>query len=137
MTEQRRVIIEETRKTDCHPTASDVYDMVRARLPRISLGTVYRNLEMLSDIGIFRRLDFGDTKRRYDSTPDKHYHIRCVNCGKVKDIDICKLDCLCPDEINDCGWKIIGHNLEVLGLCPECKISLDYLKKSNKEEKNV
>ncbi len=130
------MILEEIQKSHRHLTASEVYDLVRERLPNISLGTVYRNLEVLSDLGLIRRLDLGDTKRRYDFTTEKHYHIRCVKCGRVEDIDIENLDSLCPKGDGDRGWRIIDHNLEVLGICPECNHNANS-NKQNKEETHV
>jgi Fur family ferric uptake transcriptional regulator len=59
LTSQRQVILEELKKVTSHPTANEVYDMVRKRLPRIGLGTVYRNLDLLADKGIIRKLEFG------------------------------------------------------------------------------
>lgn len=137
MTEQRRVILEEIKKSHRHLTASEVYDLVRGSLPNISLGTVYRNLETLSDLGLIRRLDLGDTKRRYDFTTEKHYHIRCVKCGKVEDIAIESLDSICPRNDGDCGWRILDHNLEVTGICPICNQPIEQNKETKEEETHV
>jgi Fur family ferric uptake transcriptional regulator len=59
LTSQRQVILEELKKVKSHPTANEVYDMVRKRLPRIGLGTVYRNLDLLAERGIIKKLEVG------------------------------------------------------------------------------
>ncbi|MCJ7604005.1 MAG: transcriptional repressor, partial [Desulfobulbaceae bacterium] len=66
MTKQRQVILEELRKVKTHPTADDMYQMLRKKMPKISLGTVYRNLEILSESGIIQKLDVGGTQKRFD-----------------------------------------------------------------------
>ena len=85
MTQQRKVILEELKKTNSHPGADEIYERVRKRLPQISLGTVYRNLEILSELGEIQNLELGGGLKRFDSNPKKHYHIRCIRCGRVDD----------------------------------------------------
>jgi len=121
MTNQRRVIIEELRKVTSHPTADEVYQMVRRRLPRISLGTVYRNLEILSECGMIQKLEFGGTKKRFDGNTTNHYHIRCLRCGRVEDVSVAPLATLEDALRGASGYDIIGHRLEFIGLCPQCK----------------
>lgn len=79
MTRQRSVILEELRKVTTHPSADGIYEMVRKRLPRISLGTIYRNLEILFENGDIRRLDTGSHLRRFDGRAEDHYH--CAATG--------------------------------------------------------
>jgi Fur family ferric uptake transcriptional regulator len=83
MTKQRRIILEELTKIKTHPTAYDLYEMVKVRLPSISLGTVYRNLEHLSSKGLILKLDIGKGQKRFDATTKEHAHIMCLECGKV------------------------------------------------------
>jgi len=68
MTKQRRVIVEELKKLKTHPTATLIYELVRKRLPRISLGTVYRNLDLLAEAGIIQKLETAGTQKRFDGT---------------------------------------------------------------------
>ena len=86
MTRQRAVILEELRKTTTHPTADELYGKVRERLPRISLGTVYRNLDFLADSGEIRRLEAAGTTKRFDGNMVEHQHVRCLCCGRIGDI---------------------------------------------------
>ena len=122
MTRQRKIILEELRKVNIHPSADEVYDMVRKRLPRISLGTVYRNLEILSKSGEIQKLEPGCTLKRFDGNPHEHYHIRCIQCDRVVDAHIVN-DINFDDLLNETSdFKIIGHKLEFIGLCPECDV---------------
>jgi Fe2+ or Zn2+ uptake regulation protein len=121
MTRQRRVILEELRKVNTHPSADEIYEMVRKRLPRISLGTVYRNLEVLSESGDIQKLELGCSLRRFDGTPENHYHIRCTRCDRVVDAPIdfsIDIEQKLKDETS---FKIIGHKLEFVGICPDCQ----------------
>jgi len=68
LTTQRQIILEELAKVTSHPTANEVYDMVRKRLPRIGLGTVYRNLELMADSGVILKIEVGGTQKRFDAT---------------------------------------------------------------------
>jgi Fur family transcriptional regulator, ferric uptake regulator len=128
-TRQRQVILEELRKLKSHPTAAMLYDVVRRRIPKISLGTVYRNLELLSRMGAIEKLEFSSGEARFDGTVKQHDHLRCMCCGRLDDV---------PGparELNDSGkaaaggkekwggYRIIGHRLEFLGICPDCRRS--------------
>ncbi len=120
LTTQRQIILEELGKVTSHPTANEVYDMVRRRLPRIGLGTVYRNLELMADIGIILKLEVGGTQKRFDATVEPHYHIRCSSCGKVNDAHM-----PIQEQINEMAekasnYKILGHHIEFSGICEDC-----------------
>ena len=120
MTRQRKVILEELRKVNTHPSADEVYEMVRKRLPRISLGTVYRNLEILSESGVIQKLEPGCSLKRFDGNPSEHCHIRCIHCARIADAQMepdLKVDL---KRVNSTDFEIIGHRLEFIGVCPEC-----------------
>lgn len=120
MTTQRKVILEELRKLDTHPSADEIYEVVRLRLPRISLGTVYRNLDVLSELGEIQKLELSGSLKRFDWDTNKHYHIRCIGCNRVEDAPVAPLNQL-EDELYDTTvFEIVGHNLEFIGLCPKC-----------------
>jgi len=120
LTNQRQVILEELRKVKTHPTASELYDMVRQRLPRIGLGTVYRNLELLADCGVINKLETGGEQKRFDGNPGAHYHIRCSACGRVDDMDIPRLEGLDRKAAENCSYTIQGHHIEFIGICADC-----------------
>jgi Fur family ferric uptake transcriptional regulator len=121
MTRQRQVIIEELRKVKSHPTADEIYRKVRRRLPRISLGTVYRNLEILSACGSVSKLDLAGRQRRFDGDLTPHYHVRCVQCGRVEDVRTEPHTELEKSLTHATGYRIIGHRLEFIGICPRCQ----------------
>jgi Fur family ferric uptake transcriptional regulator len=120
-TEQRRIILEELKNAKTHPTANEVYDMVRKRLPRISLGTVYRNLEILSEAGLIQKLELAGTQKRFDGTVENHYHVRCLVCGRVEDLPMDPIPSLDNALSGYSGYKILWHRLEFMGLCPKCQ----------------
>jgi Fur family transcriptional regulator, peroxide stress response regulator len=120
MTLQRKVILEELRKMDAHPSAEEIYEIVRKRLPKISLGTVYRNLEILSDLGQIQKLHYGGTLKRFDGTPENHYHIRCTVCGRIEHAPMDSANTIESDLQGKTNYRIISHRLEFIGLCPEC-----------------
>lgn len=121
LTTQRQIILEELSKVKTHPTASELYDMVRKRLPRIGLGTVYRNLELMAENGMILKLEVGGTQKRFDATTDTHYHIRCSACGKVDDIDTPVLNELVQEAAQATSYEIVGHHVEFTGICPACR----------------
>ncbi|MDQ7033204.1 MAG: transcriptional repressor [Desulfonauticus sp.] len=118
LTKQRKVILEVLKAVDTHPTADEVYEMVRKKLPRISLGTVYRNLQIMSEIGLIQKLELAGKQKRFDGNPDPHYHIRCIECDRVFDLPELDLH-LGLKEI--AGFKVVGAHLEILGICPNCQ----------------
>ena len=121
LTTQRQIILEELSKVKTHPTASELYDMVRKRLPRIGLGTVYRNLELMAENGMILKLEVGGTQKRFDATTDTHYHIRCSTCGKVDDIDTPVMDELVKEAASSSTYQVLGHHVEFTGICPSCQ----------------
>jgi Fur family ferric uptake transcriptional regulator len=123
LTTQRQIILEELSKVKTHPTASELYDMVRKRLPRIGLGTVYRNLELMADNGMILKIEVGGTQKRFDAMTDPHYHIRCSVCGKVDDMNVPVLDNLVNSAAESSAYEILGHNVEFTGVCPTCQKS--------------
>ncbi|MCP4591741.1 MAG: transcriptional repressor [bacterium] len=120
-TRQRQVVLEELRKLASHPTAVELYEIARRRLPKISLATVYRNLELLTRMGIARKLETRGGQARFDGDLDRHYHVRCVNCGRVDDVRG-----LPDNPVNGAveevsGYDVQGFRLEFFGVCPGCQ----------------
>ncbi len=123
MTKQRKLILDELRKVKTHPTADEIYEMVRKQMPRISLGTVYRNLDVLHRSGKIRKLDLVGGQARFDGDMGNHHHMRCVKCGHLVDIDAVAVR---PPEVSVSAGshvKITGYRLEFEGLCPRCSDS--------------
>ncbi len=119
-TSQRRVILEELGKLTSHPTANEIYELVRKRLPRISLGTVYRNLELLSQSGLIQKLEMAGTQKRFDGTIGNHYHIRCIGCGRVDDLRLPAMKSIDDEAADLSDYEILWHKMEFGGFCPDC-----------------
>ena len=119
VTRQRTIILEELRKVATHPTADEVYHLVRQRLPRISLGTVYRNLDLLAEQGDILKIDSAGSSKRFDGVTRPHQHVRCQKCGRVADI---MPSVPLPDtrHIILPGFVITAARLEFDGLCDVC-----------------
>lgn len=121
MTKQRKTILEVLKEADCHPTADWIYDQVKEEIPNISLGTVYRNLNVLKEMGKISELNYGSDHSRFDGIPETHYHFRCKECGKVKDLEIdvnTKLEEIVEEKIEG---QVDYHRTEFFGCCDECK----------------
>jgi len=120
MTRQRAVILEELRKLTSHPTADELFTLVRARLPRISLGTVYRNLDFLADTGQILRLEVSGYTKRYDGNLMPHQHVRCTVCGRVADV-FPPLPVPSSAGVFVPGFaRILSARIEFDGICAEC-----------------
>jgi len=106
---------------NCHPTAQELYELVREQLPGISQATVYRNLSVLRDLGYVLELDYGPGAARYDATVADHCHARCTGCGRVVDVPcVLREDAAqAAEALHD--WTITGHRVELCGLCPDCR----------------
>lgn len=119
MTRQRAEILAELRKAKTHPTAEEIHAKVRRALPRISLGTVYRNLELLAQAGEILRLEGGAHGRRFDGDLSPHLHVRCVRCGRVA--DVCgPAPAPALEGLSAAGFAILGARIELDGLCERC-----------------
>ncbi len=107
-------------QTTSHPTAEWIYEQVREQTPRVSLGTVYRNLHILTAQGKIRELDFGEGLHRFDAMVDQHYHFVCEQCGVVKDLAVPPQNDL-HDRVRDAvPGRISAHRLDFYGVCTNC-----------------
>jgi len=121
LTPQRTAILDELQRERCHLNAGEVYERVRLRFPRISLGTVYRNLQVLVDQGRIRRLETDGRQMRFDATLDEHQHIRCVSCGRLDDVGFGLKPELMDRVEAESGYDVRGCAVMFEGLCPECR----------------
>ena len=115
------MILEELRNCTSHPTAAALYDVVRKRLPRISLGTVYRNLEYLSQTGRIVTLEAAGSQKRFDGRTDVHYHVRCARCGRVEDAPVGRIAAIDRALEAITGYDVLGYRLEFVGICAPCQ----------------
>ena len=106
-----------------HPTAETVYLNIRKEFPNISLGTVYRNLNLLAEIGEIQKLSPGIGPDRFDGNPAPHYHFICRHCGCVMDLTVSGLDHINILAGQDFDGEIEWHITYFYGACPYCKAS--------------
>lgn len=118
---QREAIKNFLVSTNSHPTADTVYMHVREEFPNISLGTVYRNLNLLADLGEATKITTPDGADRFDAITKPHSHFCCKKCGSILDMEIPNLD-----ELNAYASKVFdgeveGHTIFFYGICGNCK----------------
>jgi Fur family ferric uptake transcriptional regulator len=120
MTKQRAVILDALRIVRTHPTADEIYSMVRKRLPRISLGTVYRNLDILAASGEILRLERAGAQKRFDGFPIPHQHVLCRKCGRVGDV-LSPVECPSWTDATAPGFTLEEMQIEFIGVCDACQ----------------
>ena len=118
---QCALVLEAVNKLACHATADEIYNELVKEHPHISRGTVYRNLQRLSDLGEIRKREIPGSADRIDHICSNHYHAKCVKCGRVFDVDMeYKADL--EKSIKDThGFLFNGHDIVFRGICSECE----------------
>lgn len=106
-------------RTD-HPTADTIYTSLRREYPNISLGTVYRNLSLLVDLGDISRISTGATAEHYDANMTPHQHFICTKCDKVYDVQIDDINTLVQAASRICPGRINSCRTHFYGICEEC-----------------
>ena len=125
---QRELIKEVVFSTNAHPSADWVYDKVKKTFPNISLGTIYRNLKQLSKIGIIRTIYDGSVAR-FDWNTTSHNHFKCIECGKITDIEIDSTNTFTKRNLDNNGFDVHDIEITFIGTCKEHKSN----KRTNKE----
>ncbi len=120
-TRQRAAVFDYLRRVDHHPTAEEVFVAVKRELAKISLATVYKNLEALVACGAASKLTFGDSAARYEIRTDHHYHSRCLNCGLITDVNPAAEEQFLKLIRPPAGFKVEDYRIELLGYCKRCK----------------
>ncbi len=121
LTKQREVVLNVVLDAEQHPTANEVFDRAKSRLPGISFATVYNSLRFLKEAGHISEISFGNGAARFDRITSRHDHAICTQCGKLVDMEI-----ELPEEIVKLAaqfskFKPESLELTLRGLCPECK----------------
>ena len=118
---QRECILNYLRSVKTHPTAEAIWEAVRKEIPKISLGTVYRNLKQLKQAGLIVSIESSYQKLNYDGCVDPHQHFICYECNKVLDLGL-------SSHLSECeklGFTVTKENTVLYGVCPECNIKLN------------
>ncbi len=118
---QRERIYRSVAESDQHPTANMVYDALKAEMPKLSLGTVYRNLNQLADAGRLKKIPLADGSCRFDKTTVAHSHIVCEECGRVEDVALPSLQPFAEAVERQTGFSLRSYDVVLRGVCKECR----------------
>lgn len=127
---QRECIREFVQNCHEHPTADAVYAGIREEYPNISLGTVYRNLSLLAELGEIAKISTGNGPDRFDCNTKPHSHFICTQCHCIKDIELADMDCIYKMAAENFDGKITAHTTTFYGICKNC-LSEKNLQKSS------
>ena len=116
---QRELILYAIKNSRCHPTAFEIYNELKPDNPALSLGTVYRNLKLLSTENKVIKLTTPSGPDRFDGNTEEHYHYHCISCGRVCDADDIKATDISKIFLNP-KQKIVGYELNILCICDDC-----------------
>lgn len=117
---QREAIKEYLANTTCHPTADTVYMNIKKIYPNISLGTVYRNLNLLAEHGEIIKISCGDGSDRFDGNKRQHYHFICNECGEITDLEMDSIEHINTIANASFPGKIETHSVYFYGTCENC-----------------
>lgn len=122
LTPQRMAVLRILAASEGHPSVEQIYDQVKADFPMTSLGTIYKTVTLLREMGEVLELGFSDDSNRYDGNkPYPHPHLVCIRCKSIIDPDIPTLGIL-PQEVEErTGYQIVSHRLDFYGICPWCQ----------------
>lgn len=121
MTNQREIILRELERSKQHLSADELYDLVKKVMPRISLATVYRNLEILSGAGVIGKLEMSGRQKRFDFDPVDHDHIYCTVCHRVDNLHVEGTGDIVRNMDAVKGYSVTGYRLEIIGICKSCQ----------------
>jgi Fur family transcriptional regulator, peroxide stress response regulator len=121
LTPQRDAVFQVILGREDHPTASEIFEAAKLRLPSISYATVYNSLRYLKDAGLVQEIKFGDNASRYDRETDRHDHAICNNCGKLVDFDLPQTAQLMQAAARKSQFKAESVHLTLRGLCAVCR----------------
>ena len=120
LTPQRQAVFEVILDSADHPSASEIFEAARQRLPTISYATVYNSLRYLKQAGLVHEISFGDSASRYDRETDRHDHAICNQCGKLVDFDLPQTEQLMQAAARKSQFKAESVHLTLRGLCAHC-----------------
>jgi Fe2+ or Zn2+ uptake regulation protein len=119
---QRQAILEALANQNSHLSAEEIYQAVKIENPKISLGTVYRNLEVLTETGKIYRSSFADGKARFElAQAGHHHHLVCMKCGEIENISTCPMVREIAGIIESHDFKPLHHYFEIYGYCRKCR----------------
>jgi Fur family ferric uptake transcriptional regulator len=120
LTPQRRAILRIIREHAGHLSADEIYDLARQEVPRLSLSTVYRTLELLKELDLVSELQLAGDHSRYEVQSQEHQHLVCLSCGKVVEFRCAHCSAVHQRLASEHGFSITGGRVEIFGYCEEC-----------------
>jgi Fe2+ or Zn2+ uptake regulation protein len=121
LTSQRRAVLEALKDFRGHPSAEEVYLVVKKRNPKVALGTVYQALSVLEEIGLIEAKHWSESPVRYDLNTEPHYDIRCTRCDEVAEIPGIEFEDFAARIRENTPYKVTNASLVIEGLCPHCQ----------------
>jgi Fur family transcriptional regulator, ferric uptake regulator len=122
LTAPRRAVADLISSFDGHFTASDLEEAARVRGVDVSRATLFRALDLLTELGVVERLDLPSGEHAYvPCAPAHHHHVVCSRCGRSADIPDAGMDDTIREIARRSGYRIDSHRLELFGLCPRCQ----------------
>lgn len=121
LTSQRRAVLEALEEDGGHPSAEEVYLLVKRNNPRVALGTVYQALSVLEEIGVVESKHWADSPVRYDLNTEPHLDIRCEVCGDVSEVEGIEFGDLESQVQEGTPYRVTEAALMLEGVCPECQ----------------
>lgn len=118
---QKDLVLKTVQELKRHLTADEVYEFIKKEHPTIGRGTVYRNLKILVEEGAIRKVEVPDGSDRFDFTLKDHYHVKCVKCGDIFDVDMEQLPDLKAKIRDTHGMEFLGYDIFFKGICPTCR----------------
>ena len=120
-TEQRQLIQEILQQADGHLDADEIYQQARQMSPRISLSTVYRNLQLFKELGLVEEHEFGSRRYYEPAQQAKHHHLVCLGCGRVFEFKCPSTDRLKSTISKEEGFRVTDTEVRLAGYCPDCQ----------------
>lgn len=117
---QREDLLAMLRERYDHPTAEQLYNDLKSKLPKLSLGTVYRNLSLLESLGDVVKISTNGASERYDGNVDEHYHFVCEKCNSVEDLNIPVMTELTTEVEKASKGIVTRHSMVFYGVCEKC-----------------
>lgn len=122
---QRELILTALKENVLHPSAENIYKILKPDYPTISLATVYRNLNKMSSMGTIKKIEGLEDSDHFDHNTHEHYHLLCVKCNRIYDISSEVAPQVCKFVEKNLGFDVLEHEITFRGICPECKKTSD------------
>lgn len=118
---QKQIVLEAVQSLHNHATAEEIYTLIHTNHPNIGKGTVYRNLNVLVEEGQIRKVEIPEGPDHFDHICQKHYHVKCIKCGKVFDVDMEVVENLEKSIRDTHGIQFLDYDILFKGICPACQ----------------